>query len=68
MDTYFAIQVSRLLDRYVAFRIIATETCSTHGVGRFTLFVGGDADVIAEVVEDGDVVHLLFSFVELLLG
>lgn len=27
-----------------------------------------NADVVAEVVEDGDVVHQLFSFVELLLG
>ena len=35
---------------------------------RFTLFICHDADVVAEVVEDGDVVHQLFSFVELLLG
>lgn len=30
----------------------------------FALFVGGDADVVAEVVKDGDAVHLLFSFID----
>lgn len=30
----------------------------------FSLFVCHDADVVAEVVEDGDVVHQLFSFME----
>lgn len=32
------------------------------------LFVCHDADVVDEVVEDGDVVRRLFSFIELLLG
>ena len=34
----------------------------------FSLFVCHDADVVAGVVEDGDVVHQLLSFIELLLG
>lgn len=34
----------------------------------FALIVCHDADVVTEVVEDGDGVHRLFSFVELLLG